>query len=89
MGGYLPSTNEEFYCAWFRTLKTLPGRGCPASVSLEEVIRNVKLRLPCQILGQHQSGPPAQTLSCWGRSLSHSVGCLTAQKATQCLRLLA
>ena len=57
---------------------TLPGRGSPASGSLKEVIRTVKLGLPCQILGQHRSGPPAQTVSCWGRSLSHSVGHLTA-----------
>ena len=54
---------------------------------LKRVKRKVKLRLPCQILGQHQSGPPVQPLSCWGRSLGHSIGCLTAQMATQCLRL--
>ena len=68
-------------------LKTLPGRGSPASVSLEEVIRIVKLRLPCQILGQCWFGPPAQSLGCWGRSLSHSVGHLTAWMATWCLKL--
>ena len=70
-------------------LKTLPGMGYPASVSLEEVIRIVELRLPCQILGQHQSRHPAWPLSCWGRSLGHSIGHLTAQMATQCIRLLA
>ena len=45
----------------------------------------VKLRLPCQILGQHQSRPPGWTVSCWGRSLGHSIGCLTAWMATQAL----
>ena len=49
----------------------------------------MKLGLPCQILGQFQSRPPAQPLSCLGRSLSHSVGCLTAWMATRCLRLVA
>ena len=62
--------------------KTLPGRGLPASDFLKEVIRNVKLRLPCQILSQHQSGPAAQTVSCWGRSLGHSIGHLTTWMAT-------
>ena len=53
---------------------TLPGRGSPASDSLKEVIRTVKLGLPCQILGQCRSRPPARTVSCWGRSLGHSIG---------------
>ena len=41
---------------------TLPGRGSPASVSLKEVIRTVKLRLPSQILSQ-----------CWSRH-EHNLG---------------
>ena len=71
------------------TLKKLPGRGSPASDSLKEVIRNVKLGLPCQILNQHWSVPPAQTVSCRGRSLGHSTGHLITLMATRCLRLLA
>ena len=44
---------------WIGTFETLPGRGSPASVSPKEVIRNVKLGLPCQILGKCWSGAPA------------------------------
>ena len=38
------------YCVHGYGLKTLPGRDSPASVSLKEVIRIVKLGLPCQIV---------------------------------------
>ena len=43
------------------------------------------LGLPCQILSQCWSGPPAQPMSCWGRSHGHSIVCLTAQMAVELL----